>query len=31
MQAVAAGQARFKSFRNFLLANRPAFADFKAN
>ena len=31
MQAAAAGQARFKSFRNFLLAKRAVFADFKAN
>jgi len=28
MQAAAAGQAHFKSFRNFLLANRAVFADF---
>jgi hypothetical protein len=31
MQAAATGQARFKSFPNFLLANRAVFADFKAN
>jgi hypothetical protein len=31
MQAAAAEQAHFKSIRNFLLANRAVFADFRAD